>query len=255
MLENKTVKSSRATVGVNSKLDRDLTAYIAAAGAAGVGMLALTQSAQAKVVYTPANTTLNNIGSVPLDLNGDGVADINFLYTGITYGTALFAYPVAGNGVIFGNSGAAALPPGVRIGPGATFSSPRAAIAGRDGCHPTCASFGDWLNKKGAYLGIKFSIAGQTHYGWARLSVSKVGAEFAMVLTGYAYETVANQPIITGRTRGPEVADAGFVRELLVPSEQPASLAVLARGADSNSIWRREEEKEVVAGDRSARPA
>jgi len=237
----------RATAQINSKLDKNLTAYVVAAGVAGVGMLALTQSAEARVVYTPANTTLNNIGTVPLDLNGDGVTDINFLYTGITYGTALFAYPVAGNGVIFGNIGAAALPPGVRIGPGAMFSSPRAAIAGRDGCHPTCSSFGDWLNKKGAYLGIKFSIAGQTHYGWARLSVSKVGAEFAMVLTGYAYETVADKPIITGRTRGPEIAEAGGAHELLVPSEQSPSLALLARGADTLAVWRRE--AEVVAND------
>jgi len=32
-------------------------------------------------------------------------------------------------------------------------------------------SSGPWKNLENRYLGLKFSIAGRTHYGWVRLSV------------------------------------------------------------------------------------
>jgi hypothetical protein len=46
-------------------------------------------------------------------------------------------------------------------------------------------------------------------------------------LTGYAYETVANKPIIAGKTKGPDVITA-----------RPASLGHLAHGASGLSAWR-----------------
>ena len=42
----------RSTVLVNSHLEKNLVAYMASACAAGVGLLAASPSAQAKVVYT-----------------------------------------------------------------------------------------------------------------------------------------------------------------------------------------------------------
>src|SRR4029077_3677693 len=53
--------------------------YALAASAAGVGMLALAQPSQAKIVYTPANIQINvGGGLVYLDLNNDGVNDFQF---------------------------------------------------------------------------------------------------------------------------------------------------------------------------------
>jgi hypothetical protein len=57
------------------------------------------------------------------------------------------------------------------------------------------------------YLGLAFTIRGKLHYGWARLNVS-VGRRPLRIntkLTGYAYETIPNKPIITGKTKGPDV--------------------------------------------------
>ena len=67
--------ATRNVSRLNQKLDRKLTAYMAAAGAAGVSMLALAQPAEAKVVYTNANL---NIGNVAIDLNNDGINDFRF---------------------------------------------------------------------------------------------------------------------------------------------------------------------------------
>jgi hypothetical protein len=76
------------------------------------------------------------------------------------------------------------------------------------------------------YLGMKFMINGEAHYGWARFSVT-VNVFLEATLTGYAYETIPNKPIITGKTNGPDVVAA-----------EPASLGRLAQGASGISAWR-----------------
>ena len=77
-----------------------------------------------------------------------------------------------------------------------------------------------WRNEKRKYLGFSFVIKGQTHYGWARMNVIGCSANgISAVLTGYAYETVANKPIITGKTKGPDVITL-----------EPGSLGALAAG-------------------------
>jgi hypothetical protein len=54
--------------------------YALAASAAGVGMLALAEPAEAKIVYTPTHEKL--IGNVPIDLNHGGKADMRFANLG-----------------------------------------------------------------------------------------------------------------------------------------------------------------------------
>ena len=59
---------------------------------------------------------------------------------------------------------------------------------------------GYWLNGKKQFLGLKFTIAGQTHYGWARLTTGVDTCKVKAVLTGYAYESEPDTPILTGAT-------------------------------------------------------
>jgi hypothetical protein len=87
--------------------------------------------------------------------------------------------------------------------------------------------YGHWVNVEGRYLGLRLRSKGQTHYGWARLSVSssrKDEGRITAILTGFAYETIPNKPIITGKTHG---ADDLAVR--------PASLGALAAGSSALS--------------------
>jgi hypothetical protein len=85
-------------------------------------------------------------------------------------------------------------------------------------------------------LGLKFLINGQTHYGWAHVTVNGSRA----VLNGYAYETVPNQPITTGKTSGP--VEVGESLPVEIPA-QPATLSALAWGSQGLDIWRRVEEE------------
>jgi len=93
------------------------------------------------------------------------------------------------------------------------------------------------------YLGVKFEIKGQTHFGWARLNVQvQLPLTITATLTGYAYETIPNKPIMAGKTKGPDdvmVGEPDAVR--IMPPPEPATLGILARGAPALPIWRREE--------------
>lgn len=93
---------------------------------------------------------------------------------------------------------------------------------------------GPWLNKKNLYLGLQFTIDGQIHYGWARLTVStnKTTCVTKALLTGYAYETEPNTPITTGKLSGDD--EVGAV-------ERPeATLGALALGSVGLGAWRRD---------------
>jgi hypothetical protein len=87
---------------------------------------------------------------------------------------------------------------------------------------------------------MKFVINGTAHYGWAHVTVHNGNA----VLNGYAYETVPNTPIVTGKTSGPVVADLSMEP---LSSDHPATLGLLAQGSRGLAVWRREEEDRARA--------
>jgi hypothetical protein len=240
--DSKRSKQPRTSVRINARLDKSLAAYVTAASAAGVGILAIAQPAHAKVVYTPANVTAIN-GSLAIDFNGDGVTDLSFYGGNYAYDSSLLAY-AGNNRIMNAYHPSSVLNWGAPIGPKGAFTSNRALLI-RVGRHFGCSgSSGNWKNKRNNYLGVQFSIAGQTHYGWIRLTIGRQchnngGDTFLM--SGYAYETIPNKPIIAGFTSGPKVAE-GALNLAPAPTRPPASLGLLALGRDGLNIWRREEE-------------
>jgi len=191
-----------------------LNMYCRAASAAGVAALALVQPAEGEIVYTPTNVLISvrGLNSYALDLNADGTTD--FLINEVARqsidqsgGTSLvFARPAnLSNGVVGYGGKASALQAGDSIGSGRAF---------RGGKMASLFTFigtefqirGKWGDVKNRYLGLKFQINGETHYGWARLNVG--GKPLVANLTGYAYETVPNMPIAAGKTKGPDGASS-----------------------------------------------
>jgi hypothetical protein len=219
----------RNAAQLSEPLNRQLSQYALAAGTAGLGLLALAQPGEAKVVYTKTHEVIHgeggSHGTLYLDLNHDGQTDFNFYIGGASNGSFLVVErpytSKSGRNLISTSpsNAAVAFPAGARIGPGGK-SKPWAFMEGNTFRTKT-SSGGNWLNVKNRYLGLLFKIKGKTHYGWARLSASSPPVR--ATLTGYAYETVPNKPIITGKTKG---------RDLI--TVQPATLGYLARGA----AWR-----------------
>src|ERR1700675_853305 len=228
-----------------------LNMYALAAGAAGVSVLALSQPADAKIIYTPAHVSiLGPRGSYAIDLNHDGIVDFTITNT-TRFNTDqafsnLFAQGPRGNAVVgsFVYGGfppdARALNAGIQIGPSNHLFQGAAKMVSYyygGGGH---SAHGNWVNVTNRYLGVAFQIGGHTHYGWARFTVEVVNQRFRILagLTGYAYETVADTPIIAGKTSGPDVAE--MPEALSAPGSAPATLGMLAMGAPALEVWRRE---------------
>ncbi len=241
-------RQSRSQKSLNPKLDRRLLNYTAAAGAAAVGVLALAQSSDAEIVFTPTHQMIPMKGTLALDLNGDGITDFTFHHIVASCGMAAecsqFTEQFLGingntalNGAWMGTRWASALPPGKTVGPGEKFAS----FGSMEQCYTQAGGIpsltGPWVNVQNKYLGLAFTIDGETHYGWARLSVTiKPGAcrPATIFLTGYAYETVAGAPITTGKRSGtPEVGE--------VTRPQP-TLGLLAQGCLGIDVWRRDDD-------------
>ena len=104
------------------------------------------------------------------------------------------------------------------------------------GTCPACSARGPWAGVNDKFLGVRFKISGQTHYGWVHVNLH------TRTITGYAYETNADQPILAGEKSRPVKSAAADPAQVLVPSKQPATLGALALGADGLPLWRREEE-------------
>jgi hypothetical protein len=255
---------SRSTSNLSDPINRRLNMYALAAGAAGVGVLASAHPAEAKIVYTPSNIPITVNGAlVDIDLNHDGINDFQF-YAGYqgpglrrrgspppegNHASNLLVAPAQASNRVWGVQShgilcAAALPKGTKVGPHRPFqpghSSLIMAFASGDSTGGT--AFGPWLRVKQAYLGLKFVIKGKVHFGWARIQMVGGSVGFPADITGYAYETIPNKPIFTGKTKGPDDASvAGRNAALTTPTRKPASLGLLAMGAPALSIWRREE--------------
>jgi hypothetical protein len=231
---------------LSDSLNRQLNTYAVVASAAGVSVLALAGASEGKVIYTETHQVTRPRVPLYIDLNHDGIRDFvlrTTYYVGTSYikvGLNASGYHnvknvVAGRRSKFSSSSyffsaASALRVGAGIGPKRKFPVQHPLMAEelfKRSVGSSESDVGPWAGKgqgvKNRYLGLKFTINGKVHYGWARLSVT-VGHhrqydDVSGTLTGYAYETIPNKPILAGTTKGPGV--------IVV---QPDSLGKLAIG-------------------------
>ena len=247
-----------AAAGLSESFHKQLNSYALAATAAGVSMVALTQPAEAKIVYTAVHKVIGISGRYNLDFNNGGKTDVALFETrhGTSEGgqiTHLFASAAAGNVIkayrYFTSTGpgqnfASAVRKGQRI----DATQTRFGYGGRNtmAAANTSAggggSFGAWGNiilQPYRYLGVQFKINGKTHYGWARLIVKCSGFNATATLTGYAYETVPDKGIIAGQKTGQDEEAGAPSASAAVPAHEPASLGRLALGSEGLAAWRR----------------
>ena len=265
------LSQARSRTALNAKLERKLWMYATAATAAGVSLLAATP-AQAKVVVTQVNTAISP--SVAIDLNHDGIIDFNLTKWVAGASIELFSFlavchsayshrsfqcvssssqPNDANLVRGTSNGALDLPFGAPIGPGQQFAGlkGRVVMGGRHAINS--ASFheqtwyGPWVaggaGVQNRYLGFKFKIGSQFHFGWARVTVTTTADNgFSAVLTGYAYETIPGKAIRAGATSdAPKAALKPAPQSLEQQADREASLGMLSLGSMGLNIWRRED--------------
>ena len=243
---------------ISKSIHKRLDLYALATCTGGVSLLALSPPAEGEIVYTPTNQKIGFNDPFELDLNNDGIGDFrivnkhgyNIGRNGAFEGILGIKPMLPTNRAVSSSHYAAALPLGASIGAAARFPA-NSDILMAWGYYivfstQCCGSFGPWRNVQNRYLGIKFTIDGETHYGWARFNVKFSDGWFiAAKLTGYAYETEANKTITAGQTTGtPSTKDGVPTSELNVRENLNAppvnSLGVLALGSVGRSMWRSE---------------
>jgi hypothetical protein len=248
--------SLRTTKKLSQPLDCQLKMYAIAAGAAGVSLLALARPAEAEIVYTSAHASLPYNQADYIDLNGDGVPDVRFFLYSFVYHSfraSLNMKALTGGVVVLAGGSAAVLPQGAAIGSSAKLGAGSRLMGRSHGVDIYSSvysrhTYGPWKNVQNRYLGVSFQIGGETHYGWIRVSVTfRPRRPIRALVTGYAYETVANKPLRAGQTSGNAVGDGPKANSTQPTVRRSASsLGMLAAGADCLPLWRREDE-EVTA--------
>lgn len=245
-------RRSREAIHLSEPLHRQLSLYALSAGTAGVSALALAQPAKAQIVYTPAHEIIGRNERMLIDFNHDGTADVTIREVfwsldtnGLFPGNSLQGKTTPGGAIELGpfNDFAANVKHGVRIGEFSPFRYSFAAIF-------QVTSFGTYYGGSSwseftpnGFLGVRFRIRGEDHYGWVRMSIRLYPIKHSIeaLMTGYAYETQPNTPIRAGDTGQNDSGD-GPTSQLTFPPQpeanQPLTLGVLALGAKGISVWR-----------------
>jgi hypothetical protein len=170
------------------------------------------------IVYTQFNQALSYNKFLTIDMNGDGKNDFYFtsvlIYDGQSH-LFLTASPVSKNGgmlqldntleLVTNGMWAKPLDAGTEIGAttGANtiwsnFMIKGVALDVAETSTSNKTFNGLWVGKADKYLAARIRINGNDHFGWIRMSHS--AGEERLILTGYAYNSVAGEPIKAGQT-------------------------------------------------------
>jgi len=202
---------------VDGVLDRRLLLYALAAGAT----LAWSTPTQAEVLFTPSNAVFRALaGKFDIDLNHDGTSDIIFIgrqvecCSGYGFAPGLIAYGNPSNQI-------AAYWDGLALEFARRDPITRGGFWQKSVLIQTALGYvGQFEDNPNHFLGVRFLINGNLHYGW--IGFRGVRADYPNVivsLAGWAYETKPNTPIAAG--------DKGTAAS---PSFQPTSLEILSAG-------------------------
>jgi len=196
-----------------------LKAYSAMAAALTAG----TSSLNAEVVYTDITDVTIGLGEAfEMDIDGDGTMDFIIAASSLTGSNGTWSFASAFGSVgslgIGGPSNQAigtvgpyypygsALDAGDEIGPDGSFLSyPSLGNVAVVASNFYGVTYGNFPGEGEKFLGVKFAIGSDIHYGWARLE-SDIDEVFVTIMD-FAYENSADVAIEAGATVGSAVAE------------------------------------------------
>lgn len=164
---------------------------------------AISQLTNAQVIYTDVipDSIKSNNSTLTIDLDNNGTGDFlieSQIISSLGY-VSLKAGVLGTSNAVIGypsTSAAYALNYGDTISPNSNtwkvMGTANQQMAGYAGG----TAGGDWPGVGDRYLGFKFFIGSDIHYGWARMNVSSTSVMYT--LYDYAYESTANTMILAG---------------------------------------------------------
>ena len=167
-------------------------------------------NAKAQIIFTDVNPDSLITAQYELDLNNDGTPE--FLIEKILDGgiNVVRASGISTQDSMAGYYGGFpnvvgypfALSSDVIIGSNSNLVE--GGVMGGD--HPLIMEDAQWLTGINRYLGLRFAINGETHYGWVKIKITAVYASFTVL--EYAYNGTAGEAINSGVTSVHENASA-----------------------------------------------
>lgn len=175
------------------KFNKRLSQYGAMVGA----LIGLSEASAQNITYVDIDDYAGGPDDQFLiDMDGDGTNDFAIVNSYTSY---LYALPNGDNEILGSLSGGFAYPyvlsDGNNISSGAPGSWLNTYFQSLN--YGDC-SFGNWCDITDGYLGVRFDISGNTHYGWIRMDVNDDGAVWT--IKDWAYVDIPD----TGLTAGQE---------------------------------------------------
>lgn len=176
----------------------DLSKKLLKYGALSAAVMGLAD-ANGQIEYTDVDpdVVLSSGELFAIDINGDSIDDYEIENT---TGANTVIRPTAGNGFV-GFAPSYAYPSNLAADVMVDENSPIVIDRGGTFYFNNCSFASDWCGGVvDGYAGLVFQIAGQTHYGWARLDIE--AGRTTMTLKDFAYNATPGEAILTGQTLG-----------------------------------------------------
>jgi hypothetical protein len=215
-------RTARVASDLPGSLHKRLNAYAVAASAAGVGVLALTMPAEAKVVHGRIDFALCGNESYPFNPAGQSITPLFRFWGGFSYTSvnsfswvrAGFSGEVSGASALLASNGfVASLKRGAPVGPSRPFGQGNVygLLFTYSHAQGSQNHQGNFKFNQIGYLGFRFPISGKKHYGWVRIHIHLRHGLCSAVehLLDYGYETIPNKPIAAGKTHGKDEPTLG----------------------------------------------
>jgi hypothetical protein len=179
-----------------------------------------TADAAGQIVYTDiADVTIDTGGDfLGIDFDDDGIVDINVGLLNFTGGPGAVAN--GSDGTSFNGNGIVGVPASgfyypSNLADGVTVDGGSPILTSVRGdmyvyaCYPNSQWCGEVVD---GFLGAKFDVGGNSHYGWVRLDVLSNGAGGVgtMIFKDFAYESTPDTGIDTGDTGPLGIGDQAF---------------------------------------------
>jgi hypothetical protein len=182
---------------LSSTFDKKWTSYVLAGGA----MFMLPAVSRATPIFELYSPGAGDVQSAGLDVDGDTVVDFNFFADGTPGARNTHVTGTGVNQIVIDtppfSAYARALQPGTIVDGTLNFGSTGVFRQDKESFKKPHAlkEKGEWSNdiNHSSYLGLQFQISGETHYGWAAVSVALGSA--SLNVNEVAYESEANTGI------------------------------------------------------------
>ncbi len=97
-------------------------------------------------------------------------------------------------------------------------------------------NLGEWENKQDKYIGVKFLIGANFHYGWIKLSTGATNNE--IIVKEYAYNITPNDQILAGQTAiiSTDINETVYEETMLYPNPAEDKVYISGWGRTTKTI-------------------